>query len=269
MRPRGVRLIRALAAAILLLALLIGWPMLLVEWTRRLLPDQAPSRADWEMLVQQPVTPTTVQVIVVVLLWAGWGWLATAVLRDIARRLVAATSQVATAAGRARLPRPAPGGMVQTIAGGLVGTVVIGLSSSTAYATPTTTADPTPPMGPTATASHSSIAPTPTTTSTVEADADVAEGVVGVPLRSGGWAGAELITAVAGLAAGWWLHRRRWYRPGPPDPNRPDPDLIPLPTPVAALLTTDIEDISASALVATGQGVRALPTGGVGLSGPG
>ncbi|WP_203903231.1 AfsR/SARP family transcriptional regulator [Virgisporangium aliadipatigenens] len=139
----------------------------------------------------------------------------------------------------ARRPRPAmprllPGGPTQVIAGGMVGAVAVGLTTATTPPGPDIALAAVPPTPDTDTTPTTPQPPAPA----VVPPAVTAEPVsaVGLSLPDGSWLDGHLTDTLTAAVTARWIHRRRLYRPGTITTTRTDPDLAPVPPPIAAIL---------------------------------
>ncbi len=233
---------RHVASLLLTAVLLVGPPILLVRVVGWPSVD-TPRVALWQW-VRDPLTEQNLILLLVVLAWLLWAFVAYLVTAATATRVWAGVRWLR------RLPLPTPW---QATATGMAGAAALTI------ATPTT---------PTADASHPG-----TTTSTTHTDhdtveqADTADGIA-VP---GGWLPDDLaqqVTAAAGLV---WLRRRRAYRPTRPHRHTQDAeDLAPLPATVAVIqAATGSRPTPPVPAPDGGLPPIGFPPTGVGLTGPG
>ncbi|MEU8048412.1 BTAD domain-containing putative transcriptional regulator [Micromonospora haikouensis] len=191
-----------------------------------------PTRPTQEQLhqwISDPLTDNTLIAGLVLLAWMLWALLASITLRATATRLIKTVQRLR------RVPLPTP---MQATATGMAG--------AAALWTPTTTS----------TATIDAPTPTPTTSTNHQQTA-----VPGVDIP-GGWLPADTAQQIAAASALVWLRRRRAYQPQPPGQPRDDSDLTPLPPTVTAVqAATPPTTPPTTTLV--------LPTGGIGLVGPG
>ena len=240
-----VRWPRQLASAVLVAILLVGPPLLLVRligWP----PVDRPRLAVWQW-VRDPLTEQNLIVMVVVLAWLLWAFVAYTVTARTAVRLWAGVRWLR------RLPLPTPW---QATATGMAGAAALTIATPT---TPNTSADHLVTVTGTSDSHHRGDTE----------QVDTTDGVV-VP---GGWLPREVADQVSTAVGLLWLRRRRAYRPTRPRQYAEDSeDLAPLPATVAAIqAATTGHPTPPSTRPQTTAGI--LPTGlpptGVGLVGPG
>ncbi|MEU6022585.1 hypothetical protein [Micromonospora sp. NPDC047134] len=237
-----MRWLRQVASLLLAAVLLAGPPLLLVRvvgW-----PSAGGARAAFWQWVREPLTDQSLIMMVGVLAWLLWAFVAYIVTVRTVQRLWAGVRWLR------RLPLPTPW---QATATGMAGAAALTI------ATPATSAVGVDGEGTTTSA-----------TDTVRDDVERRGTVDGVAV-SGGWLPhslAEQVSVAAGLV---WLRRRRVYLPT--HPRRYDEgagDLAPLPATVAAIqATTSHHSTSPPAQAAAGVPVIGFPPTRVGLTGPG
>ncbi|MEU9507135.1 hypothetical protein AB0D32_12730 [Micromonospora sp. NPDC048170] len=226
---------RQIASAAALTTVLAGPPIVLaytVGWP-------LPTRVTQEQLrqwVSDPLTEDTLIAGLVLLTWTLWLVLASIALRATALRAMATVRRLR------QVPLPTP---MQATATGLAGAAALWAPATTS----TATVDQ----------------PTPTSTSAGDQDPgptsqQAAAAGVDVP---GGWIPADTAHQIAAAGALVWLRRRRAYQPQPLGRRRDDSDLAALPPTVTAVQAT------LAATPATPAPPPVIPTGGIGLTGPG
>ncbi|WBB52378.1 BTAD domain-containing putative transcriptional regulator [Verrucosispora sp. WMMD573] len=232
---------RHVASLLLTAVLLVGPPILLVRMVGWPSVD-TPRVALWQW-VRDPLTEQNLILLLVVLAWLLWAFVAYLVTAATATRVWAGVRWLR------RLPLPTPW---QATATGMAGAAALTIAN------PTT---------PTPEASHQG---TTTTTGTGHDTVEQGDTADGVAVR-GGWLPrdvAEQVSAAAGLV---WLRRRRAYRPTRPHRHTEDAeDLATLPATVAVIqAATGSRPSSPAPAPAAGlPPIGFFPTE-VGLTGPG
>ncbi|MFY1585415.1 hypothetical protein ACN267_12985 [Micromonospora sp. WMMD734] len=196
--------------------------------------------------LQQPLTEETLTAGLAIGAWLIWLLVAYTVTARIIIRLRATTAWLR------RMPLPTP---LQATASGMAGAAVFGITTNTVTTTP-----PQPPQ-PAATGTttfHDDTAPDDQPDQAVRDD--------GVTV-AGGWLPRDVAEQVTAAAALVWLRRRRDYQPHPTHPD--DTDLTPLPTTVTAVQAALADTPTPPPSDGIAAPFEALPTGGVGLTGPG
>ncbi|MEV1321275.1 tetratricopeptide repeat protein [Micromonospora arborensis] len=211
-----------------------------------------PSKKQVQVWVQQPLTEDTLTAALTIGAWLLWLLLAYTVTVRAVTRLQA------TAAWLRQVPLPTP---LQATASGMAGAAVFGVTTH-----PVTTAPPQPPPPSAAETPEQPSEVSPTTD-----DGTVSDDGILVP---GGWLPRDTAESVAAAAALLWLRRRRDYRPRPLSPNAPDePHTARLPSAVAAVQAALADAPAPPSAPAPSDSFTALvgvlPTGGLGLTGPG
>ncbi|MEU5934500.1 hypothetical protein [Micromonospora sp. NPDC047187] len=242
---------RQLMSLLVVLALLAGPPAVLLFLI-------GPPVSGWPRTeqvrawVQQPLTEETLTAALTIGAWLLWLLLAYTVTVRAVTRLQA------TAVWLRQVPLPTPW---QATASGMAGAAVFGVTTH-----PVTTAAPQPPPSSAAGTPEQPADATPTPDDRAVSD----DGV----LLPGGWLPRDTAESVAAAAALLWLCRRRDYRPRPLIPNAPeDPDTTWL-RPAAAAVQAALADAPAPPTAPTltdsfSTLIGVLPTGGLGLTGPG
>jgi hypothetical protein len=243
-----MRVIRGCAVLLLGVAVVAGPPAAALLWLAGH-SLQWPTAGQARAWLADPLTPHTVLVGVAAaagLLWALVAWL---VLVDAARRIRATLRLVQ------RMPVPTP---AQATAGSMAGVAVFGVPATTVTAAAPWDA-PTPPAPATMHGPGHRMAP-----DTAEVPVVVAGGV---DLPDGGWMPWPTAHAVASAAALVWLRRRRGYHPTPGRRHNDTDQPIGLPATVTAVQAATAEHRAPAdpALLL----IDRLPTGGMGLTGPG
>ncbi|MGC4750476.1 AfsR/SARP family transcriptional regulator [Micromonospora sp. DT201] len=242
---------RQLMSLLVVLALLAGPPMVLLFLIGPPVSGR-PSTKQVQAWVQQPLTEQTLTAALTIGAWLLWLLLAYTVTVRALTRLQA------TAAWLRQVPLPTP---LQATASGMAGAAVFGVTTHTV-----TTAPPQPPP--------SSAAETPEQPADANPTPDdraVSDDGITVP---GGWLPRDTAESVAAAAALLWLRRRRDYQPRPLTPNGPE-EAHParLPPAIAAVQATLTDAPAPSNAPAPPDSftalVAVLPTGGLGLTGPG
>ena len=226
--------VRAVAAAVVVLLVVAGMPWLLLSLTQRVLSDPP----DVTELVAEPLSAATVILLVVAGAWAFWGWLV--------------VSAVLEAVDRVRSPgrvRSRPAAPLYTSVSAVVGTVALLLEGSAAV-------QPANDDTPVAASTHDGGIASPHVSASARQR--------GIEVTGAGWLPAPAAAAGA-VAALIWVQRRRQYQPQTPGgAHRDDPDLTPLPAP---------SDADGRVVVGVTAGgwldLADLPGGGVHLTGAG
>ncbi|GIJ28893.1 hypothetical protein Vqi01_40550 [Micromonospora qiuiae] len=236
---------RHVASLLLAAALLAGPPILLVQVVGWPSVD-TPRVALWQW-VREPLTEQNLMLMLVVLAWLLWAFVAYLVTVRAALRLWAGVRWLR------RMPLPTPW---QATATGMAGAAALTI------ATPTT---------PTAETGHLATA-TGTSDTHHRDDTDQATSADGISVP-GGWLPRKIADEIAAAAGLTWLRRRRAYRPNPtPQTIRTDTDLTPLPATVTAIqaATTSHQAPAPAGPLAPGALLPpALLPAGAGLAGPG
>ncbi|MET7673069.1 AfsR/SARP family transcriptional regulator [Micromonospora luteifusca] len=242
---------RQLMSLLVVLALLAGPPMVLLFLIGPPVSGW-PSTKQVQAWVQQPLTEQTLTAALTIGAWLLWLLLAYTVTVRAVTRLQA------TAAWLRQVPLPTP---LQATASGMAGAAVFGVTTH-----PVTTAAPQPPPSSAAGTPEQPAEANPRTDDRAVSD----DGIL-VP---GGWLPRDAAESVAAAAALLWLRRRRDYRPRPLTPNSPEePRPARLPPAVAAVQVALADAPAPSHAAAPTDSFTALvgilPTGGLGLTGPG
>ncbi|MFI2663414.1 hypothetical protein [Micromonospora carbonacea] len=225
---------RQVASAAALTTILAGPPIVLARTVGWPLPTR-PTQEQLHQWISDPLTENTLIAGLVLLAWTLWALLASIALRATAARVVKAVRRLR------RVPLPTP---VQATATGMAG--------AAALWTPTTSA-----------ATVDASTPAPTTTGHQTNPHHQQAAILGVDIP-GGWLPADTAQQIAAASALVWLRRRRAYQPQPPGQPRDDSDLTPLPPTVTA-----VQAATPPATRPTPAPTLVLPTGGIGLTGPG
>ncbi|SCF42764.1 DNA-binding transcriptional activator of the SARP family [Micromonospora matsumotoense] len=225
---------RQVASAAALTAMLVGPPLVLTYAIGWPLPAHL-TQGQLHQWVSDPLTEETLTAGLALLAWMLW-------LLVVGIALRAAVTRAATTIRRLRrVPLPTP---MQATATGMAG--------AAALWAPTTTA----------TATVDQPAPTPTSTDEHPRPQPSQAAAAGVDVP-GGWIPTDTAHQIAAAGAAVWLRRRRVYLPQPPGRHRDDSDLTALPPTVTAVQAT------LAATPASPVPSPVIPTGGVGLTGPG
>ncbi len=255
------RLLAGVLSGFWLVALLAGLPYVLtryVGWRWPLAPT-------WQQLVAHPFTTPVLLDLAAAIVWLLWAVLLYALAVDVARRIRRI---------RVRLPTlPTP---VQATASSLLGATVLTLAA------PPTPAPAAPVAPAAATLDQPPTTPAPAPASSASPATTAAEHTAAVPHRpvrlpGEGWLDHHTATAIAQAATAVWVGRRRRYIPRPTTPTAQRlADLTPLPPTVTGIQTAltpppdepdaDVAEPDEAAPLLRPED---LPTGGVGLTGPG
>jgi DNA-binding SARP family transcriptional activator len=242
-----MRWMNRLAAALTVLAVIAGPPLLAAAWLQRH-PWRTPTRTQIQTWAEQPLTAGTIIAGCVGV--AGLGWLLLVVY--LARRAV---GELRRRLHRARhLPMPTPAR--------LTASSMAGIAAFTLPAIPTSHPHPPPAAAGT---------PQPSEPTSIDTDHQSDAHSAGIALPGGGWIPYRTATAITALTALTWLHRRRHYRPDPhhPQDHRTDPDLRPLPDTVHTITTALASGDATGPAATPPQAPDRLPHGILRLTGPG
>ncbi|MEU5554100.1 hypothetical protein ABZ738_30435 [Micromonospora sp. NPDC047793] len=235
---------RQIATLCLVAVLLVGPPLLLVRVVGWPWPEGGLRLVVWQW-IRDPLTEQNLILMLVILGWLLWAFVAYTVTVRIATRMWAGVRWLR------RLPLPTPW---QATATGIAGAAALTIPT---LGTPSANVDATPPTG-------SSGTPAP--------DEDERAGLDGGVTVAGGWLPREVADQVTAAAGLMWLRRRRAYLPGhPPQPGHPDADLTALPPTITAIQAhpTNLHPPATAGPPPTAALSKGLPPAGVGMVGPG
>ncbi|WP_212990894.1 AfsR/SARP family transcriptional regulator [Actinoplanes auranticolor] len=243
-----MRWVNRLATALIVLVVVAGPPLLAGIWLQHWW--QAPTRAQVEAWVEQPLTAGTIIAGCVAVAGLAWLLLLTHLTRRALRGLRRRLRRLR------HLPVPTPAQMTASSMAGVAAFTLPAATTGHPQPLPAAT-DTSQPSDPTRFDNH--------------ADRSAQAQPVGVALPGGGWIPYHTAAAITALAAAFWLQRRRHYRPDPRQPrdHHNDPDLQPLPGTVATVAAALTDDTIGPDHAPLPLRAQRLPEGILLLTGPG